>query len=341
MKRRNLGLIAAGVVIAVGLATPAYAFFSASATTSGTTASSASLTPPAITASTPSVVNHVGQVALTWTAAGMPAAYTLSVTRDGAPAGGTCAGSLPAVTTSCTDSGVTAGAHSYLVTATLAADSAWAATSPAAAATVPHDYYFAIGNVPATATAGQPMTGITLTARDGSGVDTAWVNKAGDPLSISGTNNGTQVPSVSPNPVSFDGNASTTVSVTLVAPSSGPQSFTISDPVHRGTASVLAVAAPAVSAPTITSPSSSSPMVFRKGTPGQTLTISGTGFAPGATVSISDPNYAVVSWTVAGSTTITVTVNDTYQNSGTNAANLTVANPDGGSATQTGAIQNK
>jgi hypothetical protein len=341
MRRRNLGLVAAGVVAALGLATPAYAFFSAGATTSGTTASSASLTAPAITAATPSVVNHAGQVALTWRAAGMPAAFTFSVTRDGESAGGTCAGSLPSTTTSCTDSAVTAGPHSYQVSATLTADSAWTASSATTSATVPHDYYFVLGNVPPSATAGQPMAGITVTARDGSGLDMAWVDKTGDVLSISGTLNGAQAPSVSPDPVSFDGRASTTVSVTLVAPSSGPQSFTISDATHSGTASVQSVDAPAVSAPTITSPSSATPKVFSHQVSGQTLAVTGTGFGQGATVTISDPAYVVTAVAWNSATSLTVTVSDTYTNSGTHAANLTVTNPDSGSATSVGAVQNK
>ena len=77
-----------------------------------------------------------GTVALTWSAVSAPAsgAVTYYVSRDGGAASAACPGSAaPSSATSCTDTGVSAGAHQYTVTAVWRT---WTATSTAANVTV-------------------------------------------------------------------------------------------------------------------------------------------------------------------------------------------------------------
>lgn len=97
----------------------------------------------------------------------------------------------------------------------------------------------------------------------------------------------------------------------------------------------------AVTNPTITSPSSFSVASLKPNTAGQTVSVAGTNFQVGVTVSVSDSNYVVRGVVRNSSTSLTVTIDDTYKNSGTNTANLTVTNLDGGAATSVGAINNK
>jgi hypothetical protein len=78
-------------------------------------ASVGSMDAPSITAATPGA----GTVALTWSTVTAPGTgpVTYSVSRDGGNADGDCPSASPASTTSCTDSGLSAGSHSYTVTA--------------------------------------------------------------------------------------------------------------------------------------------------------------------------------------------------------------------------------
>jgi hypothetical protein len=71
-----------------------------------------------------------------------------------------------------------------------------------------------------------------------------------------------------------------------------------------------------------------------------TVTVSGTGFQAGLTVSLSDATYVVQTVTFVSATQFKVDIKNNYANNGTHVANLTVANPDGGTATKIGAINN-
>lgn len=98
---------------------------------------------------------------------------------------------------------------------------------------------------------------------------------------------------------------------------------------------------PTASTPSITSPASSSPRDLTHVAPATTtFTITGTNFVTGAVVTTSDTKYVVTASTVTSAATISVTIRNEYTNNGTNAAALTVTNPDGGSATCTGCIRN-
>lgn len=98
----------------------------------------------------------------------------------------------------------------------------------------------------------------------------------------------------------------------------------------------------AVSAPTITSPSTSAPFVTPiHNASNQTVTVTGTGFQPGATVTIapSDNVFTIVSSaTVISSTSISVTVS--AQGGTGKMDGLTVTNPDGGSVTMPRCLKN-
>jgi hypothetical protein len=112
--RRHRAIVAA-ILAVLGLSAGAFAFWSGQG--SGTASGSAgTLAAPVITSATPGP----GTAELSWTAVTPPGTGTVSyyVSRDGgAPAGSCPTSSAPDATTSCTDSGVSAGAHEYTVTA--------------------------------------------------------------------------------------------------------------------------------------------------------------------------------------------------------------------------------
>jgi hypothetical protein len=122
-----------GALLAAALAAltgTAVAYFTAEGVGSASAAVS-KLSAPAITAATPAAG---GTVALTWSAVTAPGTGTVTyyVRRDGGGPSGTCAvPAVPTAATSCTDSGVAAGTHSYAVTAVWRSWSATGSTSTA------------------------------------------------------------------------------------------------------------------------------------------------------------------------------------------------------------------
>ncbi len=160
------GLTSAALAVALLVATvsgTALAYF----TTTGagnTSAGVSKLTAPTISAATPAVG---GTVALTWGAVTPPGTGTVtySVTRDGgAPAGNCPSGASPVVVTTCTDSGVEVGTHSYVVTAKWRS---WSATSSTATAkiTVGPITHFDLKAASASPIAGANNS-LTITAQD-------------------------------------------------------------------------------------------------------------------------------------------------------------------------------
>jgi hypothetical protein len=123
-------LVVVGVIAAI--AGSALAYFTAAGL--GTAEAKVSkLTTPAITAATAAVG---GTVSLTWSAATAPGSEAVKyyVTRDGGDPAGTCAApAVPVAATSCVDSGLEVGKHSYTVTAVWRS---WSATSAASSPTV-------------------------------------------------------------------------------------------------------------------------------------------------------------------------------------------------------------
>jgi hypothetical protein len=127
--------------LAIGLGVAAIALLAAAmdasayVTASGTVSARASTTTlpaPAIASATPGA----GAVTLTWSAVTAPAtgSVTYYVSRDGGAASAACpSASSPSAVTSCTDAGVSVGAHQYTVTAVWRS---WTRTSTSASATV-------------------------------------------------------------------------------------------------------------------------------------------------------------------------------------------------------------
>ncbi|MBS1870441.1 MAG: hypothetical protein JSS99_12345 [Actinobacteria bacterium] len=166
--RRPLIALAAAAVALLALAVGASAYFTAS----GTGSASASVTALQAPAITNASFGAAGSVSLSWSAALAPDSGTVTyyVTRDGGAAGGTCAGSgAPTSATSCTDSGLAAGTHSYTVTAVWRT---WTRTSASARATVAYGVatQLAFTTQPAGATGGSAFTTQpVVTARDAGG----------------------------------------------------------------------------------------------------------------------------------------------------------------------------
>lgn len=160
------GLTGAALAIALLVATAsgtALAYF----TTTGsgiTSAGISKLTAPTISAATPAAG---GTVALTWDAVTPPGtgAVTYSVKRDGGAPGGNCPSSAsPTAITTCTDSGVEIGTHSYIVTAKWRSWSAASSTSTAKI-TIGPVTHLDLKAASATPTAGA-TNNLTITAQD-------------------------------------------------------------------------------------------------------------------------------------------------------------------------------
>lgn len=119
------------VVALVAAAMDASAYYTATGTASAT-ASVGTLPAPSIGAASPGA----GTVALSWSAVSAPASGAVAyyVSRDGGAASAACPGSAsPTSVTSCTDTGVSPGAHQYTVTAVWRT---WSASSATADVTV-------------------------------------------------------------------------------------------------------------------------------------------------------------------------------------------------------------
>jgi hypothetical protein len=168
--RRNQRRIAATTLVALSLpalsllAEGAFAYWS-NAGEASASASLATLSAPTISSATAGA----GTVALTWSTVTAPAGGTVEyyVTRDGAaPSSGCPSSSSPSTATSCTDTGISIGAHEYTVTAVWRT---WTATSTAKSVSVTFGpaTHFQIQAASTTPTAGE-ADNLTITAKDAS-----------------------------------------------------------------------------------------------------------------------------------------------------------------------------
>jgi hypothetical protein len=150
-------------IVSVATAGNALAFFTSNG--SGTaSAAVTNLSAPTISAATAAAG---GTVSLSWSAVSPPGASAVAyyVTRDGGDAAGTCpAKAAPTTVTSCKDSGVAIGEHTYKVTAVW---ETWSAASAAKAATVTvgEATKFTITGSTSTPAAGGAVN-LTITAKD-------------------------------------------------------------------------------------------------------------------------------------------------------------------------------
>jgi hypothetical protein len=162
---RRLRRIAASAVLALSLLSGgAFAYWSNTGEANAS-ASLATLSAPTISSATAGA----GTVALTWSAVIPPGGGTVEyyVTRDGgAPSGGCPSSSSPSTATSCTDTGVSIGAHEYTVTAVWRT---WTATSTAKSVTVTFGpaTHLQLEAASVTPTAGE-ADNLTITAKDAS-----------------------------------------------------------------------------------------------------------------------------------------------------------------------------
>ena len=159
------GAVATAALV-VGLAGSAVAYF----TTTGAgdaTAGVSKLSPPTISSALPGVG---GTVALTWTAVTPPGpgAVTYAVIRDGGEPAGNCpSASARGIGTTCTDSGLEVGTHTYTVSAKW---HSWNVTSSSAQAkiTIGSATHLAVSAASTTPTAGS-ADNLTISAVDEKG----------------------------------------------------------------------------------------------------------------------------------------------------------------------------
>jgi hypothetical protein len=156
---------ALATVVAVLASSSALAYFSGS----GVGSASAGITQLTVPVLATPVVNPGGTVALNWSAVPAPdsSAVRYEVRRDGGEPGGNCPGSNPAAVTSCVDSGLSVGNHTYTVVAHWRS---WSATGNTVAAkvTVGVATHFRIVAA-TTAPAVGGSNNLTITAKDDNG----------------------------------------------------------------------------------------------------------------------------------------------------------------------------
>ena len=151
------------VVALLGCAAPVASAWLTATGTGSAIATSATLGAPSITTATPAA----GTVALAWSQITPPASgpVTYYVTRDGGVPAGDCAtASAPTAATSCSDSGLAAGSHSYTV---IAVWRSWTATSAARlVTTAPAAATHLVLAVATTTPAAGAADHLTITAKD-------------------------------------------------------------------------------------------------------------------------------------------------------------------------------
>ncbi len=162
---RTLWWIAVATVMALNLPAQGASAYWSNAGEANASANLATLSSPAISSATPGA----GTVELTWSAVAPPGGGTVEyyVTRDGgAPGGGCPSSSSRSTATSCTDTGVSIGAHEYTVVAVWRT---WTATSTAKSAVVAFGppTHFQLEVASTTPTAGETDS-ITIVAKDAS-----------------------------------------------------------------------------------------------------------------------------------------------------------------------------
>jgi hypothetical protein len=212
-RRRTLLLV---LIAALAASTAAWAYWAAKS--SGSAGGRVgSLAAPSISSATPGG----GTVTLNWTAVTAPGAGTVSyyVRRDGSAASSSCpSAATPGTATSCTDTGVSTGSHSYRVTAVW---HSWTATSSTSGVQV---LTGAATHLVLTAATTSPTAGagdnLTIAAKDASN-NTVTSYSGTKSLTFSGAsvggsshpvvtaNNGTAIAFGSSEPISFSSGVAT------------------------------------------------------------------------------------------------------------------------------------
>jgi hypothetical protein len=256
---------------------------------------------------------------ISWSAPNGIAPTSYEISRGGSVIA-TCAPS-PATATTCTDTGLSAStSYSYTVKAkrngwTGPANAAFGGTTNAPAFTVTSTH-------PSGLAQGQSNRSVVL-------VGTGFTNSPTSTVTFSGTAvTGTQFSFISSTQVSFNVTVSGTATL-------GARNVTLTQPGGSTTCTgCFTVGAP----PTITSTSPTTALPHDNAV--TTITVNGTGFVTGFTATTSGSNYTVTATSFISSTQVTVDIKNANTNNGTDTKNLTITNPDFGSATATGALKN-
>jgi IPT/TIG domain/Quinohemoprotein amine dehydrogenase, alpha subunit domain III len=298
-RRRTLVLV---LIAALAASTAAWAYWAAK--------SSGSATGKVGALSSPTVSGATGgaeSVALSWSSVSAPGSGPVKyyVSRDGSTPSGTCpTSSAPSTVTSCTDTDVSAGEHSYTVTAVWRS---WSSTSSAKSATTTSKPTV-VSASPGSRGQGASAQAITITGSH---------FLSGASVAFSGTG-------VTVNSTTFKSSTELTASVTIAAgATTGARNITVTNPdsaTGTGTAIFTVNAAPSVE--------TGNPGSRGQGASSQTVAIKGKNFVTGATSSFG-PGITVNSTTFKSSTELTANIT-IEASASAGVRSVSVTNPDFG-----------
>jgi urease gamma subunit len=298
-RRRTLVLV---LIAALAASTAAWAYWAANSSGSATGKVGA-LSAPALTSAT----GGAESATLSWSSVSAPGSGSVKyyVSRDGSTPGGSCpSSSAPSAATSCTDTGVSPGSHSYTVTAVWRS---WSATSGPRSASV----------------SSKPIVTSTSPGSRGQGASSQTVTVTGSHF-LSGASAAFSGTGITVNSTTFNSSTELTLNVSLASNATvGARSVTVTNP-DSGTSTGSNV----FTVNTAPSVESTNPSSRGQGASSQTIAIKGKNFVNGASASFG-AGIAVNSTTFKSSTELTanVTVEGTAA-TGTRA--VTVTNPDAG-----------
>jgi hypothetical protein len=298
-RRRTLALV---LIAALAASTAAWAYWAAN--------SSGSATGKVGALSAPTLASATGgaeSTTLSWSSVNALGSGSVKyyVSRDGSTPGGSCpSSSAPSTVTSCTDTGVSPGGHSYTVTAVWRS---WSATSAPRSATV----------------SSKPTVTSTSPSSRGQGANSQTVTVAGSHF-LSGASVAFSGTGITVNSTTFNSSTELTLNVSLTSSATvGARSVTVTNPdsgTGTGTNVFTVNTAPSVES---TNPSSRG-----QGASSQAIAIKGKNFVNGASASFG-AGVTVNSTTFKSSTELTANVTvETTAATGLRA--VTVTNPDAG-----------
>jgi hypothetical protein len=298
-RRRTLVLV---LIAALAASTAAWAYWAAKSSGSATGKVGA-LSAPTVSSAT----GGAESATLSWSSVSVPGSGSVKyyVSRDGSTPGGSCpSSSAPTTVTSCTDTGVSPGSHSYTVTAVWRS---WSATSNTQSANV----------------SSKPTVTSTSPSSRGQGAASQTVTVAGSHF-LSGASASFSGTGITVNSTTYDSPTELTLGVSLAGNATvGSRSVTITNPdtgTGTGTNVFTVNSAPSVES---TNPSSRG-----QGAVSQTIAIKGKNLVNGATASFGT-GVTVNSTTFKSSTELTANVTvETTAATGLRA--VTVTNPDSG-----------
>jgi hypothetical protein len=321
------------VIIATAVSTVAFAGvgWALWATTGTGSASSSAGTLAAPTNVHGTSTAGTGTVDLSWTPALAPngvtgdLGYWVRHSKDGGTYVDACASSYalplkPSTVSSCSDTGLTTGSYTYTVTAVF---KSWTAQS-------------VVAGGPVTVTTGPTVTLAAPSSR-GQGAVSQAVVISGTGF-VSGATASFSGGGITVNSTTFTSATSVTANITVAAAATtGARDVTVTNPAGAG-AGTLTGGFTVTTGPTITSPTAAAPHNPGRNAGPKTITVAGTNFVTGLTVTASGGNWTVSSFTFIDANSISVTLSG----SGTlgNLGNLTVTNPDGGTVTSSNCLKN-